>query len=953
MPTQTDQLTVFVSYSRAQVHFADELELYLSNQSHQVLLDRHGISKGENFQARLGEMILACDTVVFILSDESAQSDVCAWEIEEATRLSKRILVVTLSDLSPGISAPDKLAGIDWIHCWNNPAVPGSSQTKGLIELDTALRTDVHWLRQCTEYQRQAANWARRGKKKDSPILLRDDMLAEALDFAKNTPKNEDIPAELTEFFGKSAEYDTTLKSKALTRAKAVRQTGLIGAAVSAVFFLLAVGFGLFALQQRDAALAERNEATRQSNLSFSRALAAQATSEQQRDLDLSLLLSVEAFDTAPTMEARAALFSGLAQASHVDRFLRASREVASGALSHKDCALSFAAPTQTFAVTSKRDEGVLDIFRMPGGERITTVDIGGSNSAILSPDGQRLAYYTDTSVRIIDPDTRETIAETALASPYGCLQFNDASDRLFFSNGADLHIWDFVRGAALDSYTVPNMRNITRIGPSTDGRHWFVVGARPNGNQKITAAIDFDSKTVIGEIPDAFLMAHNRQQNMVAVATPTGLYTFGLDFDQGTDAIHEVPVNWGNMEFGKAALSPDGADVVIWNDTVLSVYDLASGEASATEIFGYSKMVEAMMFEPDGAHFITLGIDDAVIRWTRQLTPKLVDTLYLPDDSRLAALPAPFDAWLGMRGAGRLHEGSLEDMPTAELDVLVRQLTGARDADVAPAAVPADGEGAPSPPLPRDIVELGTPLAEAGYTALASLSPDRTAIAASAPDGRLVLLDSVTFETLAQSDNLGVSLTDLALLSPQRLLAVTSDGAIWQCDRTDTALACAAFAEQPPRISSRILAGTSPMEAYALGREELTHLDLEAGKVISNLAQGTGIGAPASASLDEQTGILAFSRGAGCVTFFDKDLIFPFGAELCPPTADWFVTSTGLAFNDAGDRLLSAHMGGIVLWDLAPETLIEKACAIANRDLTESEWARYMGQRPKDGACD
>ena len=105
MSEAADQLVVFVSYSRAQVHFADELELYLSNQNHKVLLDRHGISKGEDFQARLGEMILECDTVVFMLSDESATSDVCAWEIEEATRLSKRILVVTLSDFSQGISS--------------------------------------------------------------------------------------------------------------------------------------------------------------------------------------------------------------------------------------------------------------------------------------------------------------------------------------------------------------------------------------------------------------------------------------------------------------------------------------------------------------------------------------------------------------------------------------------------------------------------------------------------------------------------------------------------------------------------------------------------------------------------------------------------------------------------------------------------------------------------------
>ena len=160
-------------------------------------------------------------------------------------------------------------------------------------------------MRLCTEYQRQAVNWARRGKKKESPILLRDDLLAEALEFAKNTPANEDLPEEVAEFFAKSSEYQATLYSTAVTRAKAVRRTGLIGAFVSAVFFLVAMGFGYVALQQRDAAGAERNEATRQSNLSFSRALAAQAATEQDNDIDLSLLLAIEAFAAAPTLEAR------------------------------------------------------------------------------------------------------------------------------------------------------------------------------------------------------------------------------------------------------------------------------------------------------------------------------------------------------------------------------------------------------------------------------------------------------------------------------------------------------------------------------------------------------------------------------------------------------------------------------------------------------------------------
>ncbi|MEO1188704.1 MAG: toll/interleukin-1 receptor domain-containing protein, partial [Pseudomonadota bacterium] len=570
-----DQLVVFVSYSRAQVHFADELELYLSNQNHKVLLDRHGISKGEDFQARLGEMILDCDTVVFILSDESATSDVCAWEIEEATRLSKRILVVTLSDLSDGISAPQDLAGIDWIHCWNNPAVPGSSQTKGLIELDTALRTDVHWLRQCTEYQRQAANWARRGKRKQSPILLRDDLLAEALEFAKNTPLNEDLPEEVAEFFGKSSEYQATLNSTAVTRAKAVRRTGLIGAFVSAVFFLVAIGFGYVALQQRDAAVAERNEATRQSSLSFSRALAAQAGSEQ--DGDLSLLLSIEAFAAAPTVEARSALMSGLTAVPHITQFLRPSQEVGSGAVSDNYCTLSYLSGADVFAAPSTRENGVLDVFDMTAGQRTATLPIENSNSVAVSPNGALAAYYSESSVKIVQVDSQQVVAEMPLTSPYGCILFNQRSDTLHFSNAQMVYSWAFRTAQPPATISVPGLRSIERISPSSSGEYWLASGYATGGNRKATVWIHFETGEVLGEIQDSLIVAHDRKRDIAAIANADGLYTFRLSAD--TTAQHVLPYTWTNYQYAVASLSPTRDEVAIWDDGDLSVFNFETGQ--------------------------------------------------------------------------------------------------------------------------------------------------------------------------------------------------------------------------------------------------------------------------------------------------------------------------------------------------------------------------------------
>jgi hypothetical protein len=273
-----DKLKVFISYSRAQVAFADQLELALNDKGHDVLIDRHSIAKGEDFQKRLGEMILACDTVVFILSDESAASEICAWEVAQAQRLKKRMLVVTLGDIAPTLCPPPALAGIDWIHCWSNPKVPGSSLIKGVIELDGALRTDIAWVRRCTDLQEQAQRWTARGAGADSPHLLRADVLTEALAWAREAPAGHEPPEDVLAFVAASEGHERRLKSKELAQARAVRRTGMIGAGVAAVFLAVAVLLGWIALRQTETAQTQKAVAVAQREVAETSAREARVT---------------------------------------------------------------------------------------------------------------------------------------------------------------------------------------------------------------------------------------------------------------------------------------------------------------------------------------------------------------------------------------------------------------------------------------------------------------------------------------------------------------------------------------------------------------------------------------------------------------------------------------------------------------------------------------------------
>ena len=101
------KLRVFISYSRNDLDFADQLAVALDLYGFDCAIDRDGISGGEDWKRRLGNLISEADTVVFVLSPSSARSEICAWEVEQAIRLNKRIL----PNCQPlkGVSPPPRL----------------------------------------------------------------------------------------------------------------------------------------------------------------------------------------------------------------------------------------------------------------------------------------------------------------------------------------------------------------------------------------------------------------------------------------------------------------------------------------------------------------------------------------------------------------------------------------------------------------------------------------------------------------------------------------------------------------------------------------------------------------------------------------------------------------------------------------------------------------------------
>jgi hypothetical protein len=192
---QAEKLVVFISYSRDDLTFSDQLVTTLEFAGFDARIDRRGIHGAENWQEKLGTLIREADTVVFVLSPSSAVSKICAREVEQAVALGKRIIPVVCRPLD-GAAAPPALAALNYIFFYDEPEKPGTSWRAGMLELEKALRTDMGWLREQTRLQQRAIEWDQGGRSPARLIASQQDIQTAKV-WSIRRPKGAPPPTEL------------------------------------------------------------------------------------------------------------------------------------------------------------------------------------------------------------------------------------------------------------------------------------------------------------------------------------------------------------------------------------------------------------------------------------------------------------------------------------------------------------------------------------------------------------------------------------------------------------------------------------------------------------------------------------------------------------------------------------------------------------------------------------
>ncbi len=273
---------VFLSYSHADRPFAISLRDELVGTGKRVWVDESDIPPAARWESELKRAIQISDTFVFVMSPHSIASPECLKEVRHAVALNKRILPVNYRQ--PDMHAiPAELGPYQFI--------PGrgefdADRSRSLAQLLEAIDTDLEWVREHTDWTLKATEWVEHDRD-DSFLIAGSELDAAEAWLARQVGK---VPAPTP----LQTEFVLLSRRRSLRRARRTRAA--TSTALAIVTVLAVIAFIL------------RGQAVNESQLSSSRALAANSLLQLTSDPQLSLLLAVSSAQVRHTSEALDAL---------------------------------------------------------------------------------------------------------------------------------------------------------------------------------------------------------------------------------------------------------------------------------------------------------------------------------------------------------------------------------------------------------------------------------------------------------------------------------------------------------------------------------------------------------------------------------------------------------------------------------------------------------------------
>ncbi len=576
---------LFISYSRRDLEFVQRLYNELKSRDRDIWIDLEDIPPTAAWLAEIYAGIENANAFVFVISPDSAVSEVCRLEIEYAVKHSKKLVPILHREVEERARLHSSLASHNWLFFREN-----DDFERAFRLLNEALDTDLDHVRAHTRLLVRALEWDNR--QRDNSFILRGTDLVEAETWLAASMDKTPEPTQLhTQYIFASRQAETA------------RQRVLLIAVTSAL--IIAVALAVIAFIQWREADAARQQAS-----------SAQGTA-------VAALISVN--DTRATAQAQEDTFRATIRALGQE----ARAEVA--ALDAEDAPvpappttqIAQALPTQTAVIYSPDEDN--DIT--PGGLDMSTSlpDTGGG----IDPGAALLVSVAD--YQLADTDAEHIQAQNALV---GLVQINPNAARRMLTghNGPVQSVAYNPAGSLLasggDDNTVIVWDSISwaRVGLPFYGHNASVTDVAWSPDGTIIASSSRDGTVILWDVAagSAVRQLSDRSTNWVLslAYSPEGttLLSSGSDpvvkaWDTRTGQITRTYEGLSGTTYA-VAYSPDGRRVAAGDSYgLVIVWDAASG-AEISRLAAHQGAVFTLAYSPDGRTLASGGADSLALLW-------------------------------------------------------------------------------------------------------------------------------------------------------------------------------------------------------------------------------------------------------------------------------------------------------------------------------------------------
>jgi WD40 repeat protein len=699
--------------------------------------------------------------------------------------------------------------------------------------------------------------------------------------------------------------------------------------------------------------LQQKRETERQRDIAFARQLAAESTAQLSENINLALVLSAEALQVKDSPETRSSLLRTLQYSPHLSTFLYGHKDMVRGVAVHPN--------GHIFASASDDGNIILWDFATRRPRDYLKTNGGAARNISFNPNGDILASsygdFDDCSLIIWDLKASPPSPSMVVSSKnaISSLTFSSNSKVLGYISDGKAFFWDAKRwqpigdpvelGIPITALAFHPSRMVLSIG-TDDGAVYL---------------LDYPTRRLIGHR----LTRNNNSTDKVAFSKDGGLLAAG--YHDGTVAVWDLEKQQSlraesigessGLETTGLGFSPDGSVVAVsFTDGSISLLSSTTGKKIGPELRGHRLAAFGVTFSPDGKSLVSGGAEGEIILWDLNAQVplgrrfgalgKLLETLELDQTGRVigatqnSGVITLWDALSGRRLGDLLgtEQGEISKFELAPLGHLLAAAYENNDVAL------------------WDVETRRTlmPFMKGHKSSIWNFvfSHDSKLLASADQSGAIYLWNTATRHALGAPLFHIKGLLRMAFSDNGKVLASGGeDGSIRLWSLPDGRPIGRPITGHEGAILSIAINPDATIVASggtAANGSKVYLWDVGTQKALGESLQGHR-GPVMALAFSPDGNILASGAADYRIVFWDIATRRPVGLTLTGHEGG----IERLLFDPKGKRLISSALDNTVIrWDIDRKSWKERACRIANRNLTCAEWAQFLGDLPYHPTC-